>query len=113
MLSGANTEGADADPVITKAIATATVGPFLLAPMGFAAMLTAAGLVTLRSGVFARWTGIIALLGAVSFVITFLTTLDGTTEGSLFGYGFFPGVVALAAWSIATSIARYRAAVRA
>jgi hypothetical protein len=109
MLSGANTEGADADPVVTRAIATATVGPFLIAPMGFAALLAAGGLITLRSGVYPRWTGIVALVGAVSFSITFLTTLDGTTDGSPFGYGFFPGVVALATWSIATSIAQYRA----
>ena len=63
---------------------------------------------TLRTGVFARWTGIVALVGAVSFLITFLTVLDGTTDGSPFGYGFFPGVVALVTWTIATSIARYR-----
>jgi hypothetical protein len=30
-------------------------------------------------------------------------------EDSLFGFGFFPGVLALVVWSIATSIARYRA----
>ena len=46
-----------------------------------------------------------ALVGAVSFVITFLTTLQGTADGSVFGYGFFPGIVALLTWSIATSIA--------
>jgi hypothetical protein len=51
----------------------------------------------------------VALIGAMSFTITFLTTLDGTADGSVFGYGFFPGVVALVTWSIATSIARYRA----
>jgi hypothetical protein len=33
-----------------------------------------------------------------------------TTDGSPFGYGFFPGVVALVTWTIATSIAGYRAA---
>jgi hypothetical protein len=27
----------------------------------------------------------------------------------VFGFGFFPGVLALVFWSIATSIARYRA----
>jgi hypothetical protein len=51
----------------------------------------------------------VALVGAVSFVITFLTTLEGTADGSVFGYGFFPGIVALRTWSIATSIASYRA----
>ena len=77
--------------------------------MRFVALLAGAGLVTLRSGVFPRWTGMVALLGAASFLITFLTTLDGTADGSVFGYGFFPGVVALVVWSIATSVARYRA----
>ena len=42
-------------------------------------------------------------------MITFLTTLQGSADGSVFGYGFFPGIVALLTWSIATSIASYRA----
>jgi hypothetical protein len=83
--------------------------PFLVAAMGFAALLMAAGLLTLRSGVFARWVGIVALLGAISFLITFLALIAGLGEDSVFGFGFFPGVLALVIWSIATSIARYRA----
>jgi hypothetical protein len=68
----------------------------------------AAGLLTLRSGVFARWVGIVALLGALAFLITFLTLIDGPTEDSVFGYGFPIGFLALATWSITTSIATYR-----
>jgi hypothetical protein len=30
-------------------------------------------------------------------------------EDSIFGFGFFPGVLALVIWSTATSIHRYRA----
>jgi hypothetical protein len=110
MLAAAGSNGADVDPVVSKAVATASGGPFLVAAMGFAAFLMAAGVLTLRTGVFARWTGIVALIGAVSFLVTFLTVLDGTTDGSPFGYGFFPGVVALVTWTIATSIASFRAA---
>jgi len=72
-------------------------------------LLLAAGLLTLRSGVFARWTGFVALIGAASFLITFAVVLQGTGEDSVFGYGFFPGVLALVIWSIATSVALYRA----
>ena len=50
-----------------------------------------------------------ALLGALSFLITFPTLIAGTGEDSVFGFGFFPGVLALVIWSVATSIARYRA----
>ncbi|HKO26343.1 MAG TPA: hypothetical protein VJU80_02715 [Solirubrobacteraceae bacterium] len=107
--SGASAEGAQAHADVSRAIATGDVGPFLVAPMGFAALLGAGGLATMRSGVLARWTGVVALIGAVSFSMTFLTTLDGTADGSVFGYGFFPGVVALVTWSIATSVASYRA----
>jgi hypothetical protein len=35
--------------------------------------------------------------------------ITGTGEDSVFGFGFFPGVLALVIWSIATSLARYRA----
>ena len=78
--------------------------------MGFAAFLMAAGLLTLRSGVVARWIGAVALIGAISFLITFAAVLTGLGEDSPFGYGFFPGVVALVVWSIAMSIAIRRAA---
>lgn len=108
--SGASAEGARANPVVSRAIATGDVGPFLVAAMGFAGFLAAGGLVTLRSGVLPRWIGAIALIGAVGFSIAFLTTLDGTADGSVFGYGFFPGIVALVTWSVAASIATYRTA---
>jgi hypothetical protein len=108
IIASADSEGEAVDPVVTKAIASASAGPFLVAAMGFAALLGAAGLLTLRTGAFARWTGIVALIGAVAFLITFLAVLDGLGEDSLFGFGFFPGVLALVVWSIATSVARYR-----
>ena len=109
IISGATTEGADANPIVTRAVASASAGPFLLSAMGFAAFLMAGGLVTLRSGVFARWTGVVALIGAVSFLVAFAAVLSGLGEDSLFGFGFFPGVLTLVIWSIATSIATYRA----
>ena len=108
-LAAASTNGADVDPVVTKAVATAAGGPFLVAAMGFAAFLMAARLLTLRARVFPRWTGIVALIGAVSFLVALLTVIDGTTDGSPFGYAFFPGIVSLVIWTAATSIARYRA----
>jgi uncharacterized membrane protein len=77
--------------------------------MGFATLLGAAGPSTLQSGVFPRWTGIVALVGAVAFLITFLTVIAGLGEDSVFGYGFLPGILALVIWSIATSIVSYRA----
>jgi Domain of unknown function (DUF4386) len=109
IISGATTEGADANPVVTRAVASASAGPFLLSAMGFAALLMSAGLLTLRSGVFSRWIGVVALIGGVSFLVTFAAVLSGLSEDSLFGFGFFPGVLSLVIWSIATSIARYRA----
>jgi hypothetical protein len=107
-MAAASSDGANVNPVVTKAVTTGAAGPYLIAAMGFAAFLMAAGLVTLRTGVLARWTGIVALVGGVSFLITFLVVLDGTTDGSPFGYGFFPGAVALVTWAAATSIATYR-----
>jgi hypothetical protein len=109
MIATASSEGADADPVVSRAVTTASGGPFFVSAMGFAALLMAAGILALRSGVFARWVGLVAIVGAVSFLFTFLALIAGTGEDSVFGYGFFPGVLALVIWSIATSIARYRA----
>jgi hypothetical protein len=51
-LATASSDGADVDPVVSKAVATAARGPFLLAAMGFAAFLMAAGVLTLRTGAF-------------------------------------------------------------
>ena len=94
---------------MTRAMASTSAGPFLLSAMGFAAFLLSAGVLTLRSDVFARWTGVVALVGAVSFLVAFATVLSGLGEDSIFGFGFFPGVLALVIWSLATSISRYRA----
>ncbi len=107
-LAAASTNGANVDPVVSKAVATAAGGPFMVAAMGFAAFLMATGLLTFRTMVFPRWTGAVALIGAGSFLVTFLVVLDGTTDGSPFGYGFFPGVLTLVTWSVAASIIRYR-----
>jgi hypothetical protein len=41
--------------------------------------------------------------------VTFLTLIAGTGEDSVFGFGFFPGVLALVIWSIAASLASDRA----
>jgi succinate dehydrogenase/fumarate reductase cytochrome b subunit len=109
IISSATTEGADANPVVSRAVASASAGPFLLSAMGFAALLLTAGVLTLRSGVFARWIGVVALIGAAGFLIAFAAVLSGLGEDSLFGFGFFPGVLGLVVWSIATSIATYRA----
>ena len=107
-LAAASANGADVDPVVSKAVATAAGGRFLVASTGFAAFLMSAGVLTLRTRAFACWIGIVAVIGAVCFLVTFLTVLDGTTDGSNFGYAFFPAIVALVVWSIATSISRYR-----
>jgi hypothetical protein len=109
IISSATTEGADASPTVARAMASTSAGPFLLSAVGFAAFLLSAGLLTLRSEVFARWTGVVALIGAVSFLVAFATVLAGLGEDSIFGFGFFPGVLALVIWSTATSIHRYRA----
>ena len=100
--------GGDANPLVSRAVATATMGPFLVAAMGFAAWLTAAGLLTLRSGVFPRWVAIVALLGGFSFFVTFFTLIADPNQDSVFGYGYFVGFLALAIWSAATSITTYR-----
>jgi hypothetical protein len=107
-IAGATAAGGVADPVVSRAVASTTVGPFLVAAMGFAALLSAAGLTTLHSSVFARWVGIVALVGGLAFFVTFFTLIVGPDKDSVFGYGFFVGFLTLAIWSIATSIAVYR-----
>lgn len=109
MVAAATSEGADANPMVSRAVTAASAGPYLVAAMGFAALLGAAGLSTLLSKGFPRWTGIVALVGAVAFLVTFLTPIAGTGEDSVFGYGFLPGILALGIWSIATSVITYRA----
>jgi hypothetical protein len=95
---------------VSKAVTTGWAGPLLVGAMGFAAFLMAVGVLTLRSDALARWTGIVALIDAVCFLMTFLTTLNNTGSGSVFGYAFFPALLALVTWTIATSLATYRAA---
>jgi len=107
-IAAASSVGANANPVVSRAVTIGSTGPFLVGAMGFAAFLMAAGVLTLRSGVFSRWIGTVALIGGICFLITFLTILNNTGNGSVFGYAFFPGLVSLITWTIATSIASYR-----
>lgn len=109
MVGAATSEGAGADPVVSRAVITASAGPYLVAAMGFAALLGSAGVVTLRSGALPRWTGIIAIIGAIGFVATFASLIAGTGKDTAFGYGFLPGILSLVVWSMAASIAMYRA----
>jgi uncharacterized membrane protein len=108
-IANASSEGVDANPVVSKAVTTGTAGPFLVGAVGFAALLLSAGVLTLRTGVFSRWTGIVALIGAVSVLVTLFTVLNNTGNGSAFGYAFFPALLSLVIWTVATSVARYRA----
>lgn len=108
-IANASAEGSDANPVVSRAVTTGTAGPFLVGAVGFAALLLAVGVLTLRTGVFARWTGIVAVIGAICFLITLLTVLNNTGNGSSFGYAFFPALLSLITWTISMSIARYRA----
>ena len=89
IISSADSEGAAANPVVTRAIASASAGPFLVAAMGFSALLGAAGLLTLRTGAFARWTGIVALIGAVSFLISSWRSSTVSVRTATSGSGSF------------------------
>lgn len=110
MVGAATSEGANADPLVSRAVATASAGPYMVAAMGFTALLGAAGLLTVRSSGFPRWTGFVALVGAVAFAIPFLALIAGTGKDSVFGYAFLPGILALVIWSVATSIVSFRRA---
>jgi len=112
MIGAASFHGSDSDPAVTRAVIDAAAGPFLVASMGFAVLLAAAGLLTLQTRVFARWTGILALIGALGFLVTFLTVTDPDDGDNVFGVGFPIGFLCLAIWSIATSVATFRASDR-
>jgi hypothetical protein len=108
-IANASAPGANADSVVSKAATTSGAGPFLVGAAGFSASLLAIGVLTLRTGVLSRWTGFVALIGAGCFFVTLLTTLNNSGNGSAFGYAFFPAMVSLVTWTVATSLARYRA----
>jgi succinate dehydrogenase/fumarate reductase cytochrome b subunit len=108
-IANASAPGAHADPLVSKAVSTSAAGPFLVGATGFSAFLLATGVLTLRAGVLSRWTGFVALVGAGCFFITLLTILNNSGDGSAFGYAFFPAMLSLVVWTVATSVARFRA----
>jgi succinate dehydrogenase/fumarate reductase cytochrome b subunit len=108
-IANASAPGANAEPVVSKAVTTSAGGPFLVGAAGFSAFLLATGVLTLRTGVLSRWTGFVALLGAGCFAITLLTILNNSGNGSAFGYAFFPAMLSFVVWTVAISLARYRA----
>jgi succinate dehydrogenase/fumarate reductase cytochrome b subunit len=108
-IANASAPGDKADPLVSKAVETSAAGPFLVGAAGFSAFLLATGVLTLRTEVLSRWTGYVALLGAGCFAITLLTILNNAGDGSAFGYAFFPAMLSFVVWTVATSLARYRA----
>jgi succinate dehydrogenase/fumarate reductase cytochrome b subunit len=110
-IANASAPGANADPLVSKAVTTSAAGPFLVGATGFSAFLLATGVLTLRTGVLARWTGFVALIGSGCFFITLLTILNNSGNGSAFGYAFFPAMLSLVIWTLSASISRYRATV--
>ena len=110
MIGAATFHGTDSNPVVSIAVIDAAAGPFLLASMGFAAMLGAAAILTFRTEVFPRWTSIVALIGALTFLVTFLAVTDADNDDSVFGLGYPIGFLSLAIWSIAASFATFRKA---
>jgi succinate dehydrogenase/fumarate reductase cytochrome b subunit len=110
-IANASAPGANAEPLVSKAATTSAAGPFLVGAAGFSAFLLATGVLTLRTGVLSRWTGFVALLGAGCFAITLLTILNNSGNGSAIGYAFFPAMLSFVVWTVATSLARYRALV--
>ena len=108
-IANASAPGANAEPAVSKAVTTSAAGPFLVGAAGFSAFLLATGVLTLRAGVLSRWTGFVALIGAGCFAITLLTILNNSGDGSAFGYAFFPAILSLVVWTVATSLARHRA----
>src|ERR1051325_6445518 len=107
-IANASAPGANAEPVVSKAVSTSAAGPFLVGAAGFSAFLLAAGVLTLRTGVLSRWTGFVALVGSGCFFTTLLTILNNSGNGSAFGYAFFPAMLSLVVWTVATSLAQYR-----
>jgi hypothetical protein len=107
-IANASAPGAHADPLVSKAVATSAAGPFLVGAAGFSAFLLATGVLTLRTGVLSRWTGFVALVGSGCFFITLLTILNNSGNGSAFGYAFFPAMLSVVVWTVATSISTYR-----
>jgi succinate dehydrogenase/fumarate reductase cytochrome b subunit len=108
-IANASAPGANADPTVSKAVTTSAAGPFLVGATGFSAFLLATGVLTLRTGVLQRWTGSVALVGAGCFFITLLTILNNSGDGSAFGYAFLPAMLSLVVWTVAASVALYRA----
>jgi succinate dehydrogenase/fumarate reductase cytochrome b subunit len=108
-IANASAPGGNANPLVSKAVSTSAAGPFLVGATGFSAFLLATAVLTLRTGVLSRWTGFVALIGSGCFFITLLTILNNSGDGSSFGYAFFPAMLSLIIWTVATSIARYRA----
>jgi hypothetical protein len=49
-IANASAPGANAEPVVSKAVTTGAAGPFLVGAAGFSAFLLATGVLTLRTG---------------------------------------------------------------
>jgi hypothetical protein len=100
LVGAAGMHGAESDPTVTRSLYDASTPGFLLASVGFAVHLAGAGL----AGASAGWTRIVALVGAVAFLLTFLTVLGGDGDESPFGAGYPLGFLCLIVWTVTASL---------
>ena len=104
LMGVASLRGGDSDATVVRAVIEVSTLGFVLSSTGFATLLGALGLVTLRAGVLPRWTGIVASAGAVAFLASHLTLVDPDYDDSVFGVGYPLGCLCLIVSSAATSV---------
>ena len=90
MIGAATSVGAAAEPLVSRAVSTASAEPYLVAAMGFAALLGASGLLTLQTGALRALEREVALIGSGAFLVTFMTTSRGPAKTAWPGTGFSP-----------------------
>ena len=98
-------EGSEAE--VIKVYGNVSGACFAAGAMGLAAALDAAGLVILRTRVFAAWLGWVALASSVFWFLTAFNLLD-VNEDTIFGLGYPLGFLTLFVWLCGTSIALIR-----
>ena len=108
MIAGATAVGGSANPMVSKSGGHGDGGALPGRRDGLCRVTSSCWTVDTAQRCIRAGVGIVALLGALAFFVTFFTLIVGPDKDSVFGYGFFVGFLALAIWAIATSIAQYR-----
>lgn len=95
-------EGTSAE--IVRSLYNLSYYPFMVASVGFAAMLYTSGFIIMRLGAVPKWLGVVGVIGGLAYLLTLFTQLKPEDDGGAFGVFYPISFLALLIFVVGSSV---------